>query len=193
MPTTTKSTVKYEISLSEEAWTPNGWYPKGHACYGFSYYSYGQYQNVPAHVIQRAENEGVPLREACIKDSEANYGTTVFNRHGSYKLRETTVTVTTVDETNDKETIKSKTESTHTVIFHESFRTEEETEEYYLKPEIEYKLQAAEREAKWAEEDRVRAEIKAETTRIEAEAAEKERIIERKNKSFFGRIKNMFS
>lgn len=163
MPTVTKETVTYEIARSEQDWTPNGYYPKGHESVGFSFYSYKPFFVIDTRNTYAQEEDGSVTRESIIAYADMQYGVEVNTPHGSYRLKETTHTVTTVEEKSDLETFVSKSESTHVVIFHESFRTEAQTEKFYLQPKREWEAGAEERAAQdaiWQKEyeDRKAAE-----------------------------------
>lgn len=173
MTTRSETNTTYEISLSNESYEINGWYPPESDSYGFSFYSYKPYSGIDRYVLAAAKREGADLREAVIAWAEKNYGARANTQNGSYSLKETTHTVTFLEEKSKKETLVVQTESTHVIVFHESFRTEAETEEFYLKPRREYEAGAPERDARFAKQ---LAESKAE--RELEEAAELARLAE---------------
>ena len=182
MPTVTKEIVTYAISVSQQDWTPNGYYPKGHESVGFSFYSYKPFFVINTRDTRTQEKDGTVTRESIIAYADEEYGVEANTHNGSYRLKETTHTLTTVNETSDLETFVSKSESTRTVIFHESFRTEAQTEKFYLQPKREWDAGEEERDAKWdaiqkeykerlaTEAAELEAELKAEIEAIEIEA-----------------------
>jgi len=173
MTTNTKTVATYEIAMSEQEWEPNGWYPEGHAIRGFSYYSYGPYRSRPSSAAKYAEDQNLDVRAEVIKWADESYGLGSSAPSGSYKLRETIHTVTTVEEKSEdrKSSFVSKTESTKVEIFHEYYRTEEQTEEYREKKRIR-DAEWAITSARWDKEQAERVEARKAEEALAAEMAE---------------------
>lgn len=133
MHTTTKSQVQYEIALSNESWTPDGWYRKDDVNYTYASYTYLPDFKVPNYIAAKAVVDNVPIREAVIKWAEEMYGVHAISRHGSYLLKEKTYD-TPLNKKDRKGLISSAAKSVQKVVtIQESFRTEAETKEYFAK------------------------------------------------------------